>query len=120
MFESWEQNQRVTLVANPDWTGEPAHFQKIEFYIVSDTQAALLAYEADAFDFSPIAVRDLRDLRGNLPAGPALIEAPSTSYTWLTVNINAEPLKDPRVRQGISKRIIYLSQLDKKLPYKFE
>ena len=101
MFESWEQNQRVTLVANPDWTGESPHFQKIEFYIVSDPQAALLAYEADAFDFSPIAVGALRDLRGNLPAGAALIEAPSTSYTWLTVNINAEPLKDPRVRQAI-------------------
>jgi peptide/nickel transport system substrate-binding protein len=101
MFDRWEQNQKVTLVANPDWTGEPQAFQKIEFYIVGDDQSALLAYEADAYDFSRINVGALRTLRTSMPEGATLIEASSTSYTWLTVNMNAEHLKDPRVRQAI-------------------
>lgn len=101
MMESWQQNQRVTLVANPDWMGEPQVFKKIEFYIVPDDQSALLAYEADAFDMTRFGVTSLENLRANLPAGATLIEAPSTTYTWMTININAPTLQDPRVREAI-------------------
>jgi peptide/nickel transport system substrate-binding protein len=101
LFDSWEQTQRVTLRRNPDWTGEPPDFDQVEFYIVPDDQAALLAYQADAYDFSRIGASDLASLRGAVPEGAELIEAPSATYTFLSINMNAEPLKDPRVRQAI-------------------
>lgn len=101
LMESWEQNQKVTLVANPDWTGPKSDFNKIEIYIVGDDQAALLAYEADAFDFTRLPIAGAKQVKENPPAGATLIEAPSTRYVWLTVNMNAEPLKDPRVRQAL-------------------
>lgn len=101
LFDSWQQNQTVTLVANPEWTGEKPAFDRVEFYIVSDDQAALLAYEADAYDFTRVAVGAAAQLQGAMPAGATLIEAASTRYAWLTININAEPLKDLRVRQAI-------------------
>lgn len=101
LFDSWEQNQKVTLKANPDWTGEKPAFDTVEFYIVTDDQAAQLAYEADAFDFTRVAVSSALSLTTDLPEGAALIEAPGTRYAWLTINMNAEPLKDPRVRQAI-------------------
>jgi peptide/nickel transport system substrate-binding protein len=101
LFDTWEQNQKVTLKANPDWTGEKPAFDRVEFYIVTDDQAALLAYEADAFDFTRIAVGAGAQLKGAMPDGSTLIEAPGTRYAWLTINMNAEPLKDPRVRQAI-------------------
>ena len=55
------------------------------------------------YETSPVRrlVSGLRSIKNALPAGAALIEAPSTTYTWLTVNQNAEPLKDLRVRQAI-------------------
>ena len=101
LMDSWEQNQKVTLVANPDWPGQKPDFPKVEFYIVTDDQAALLAYEANAYDFSPLASSAAEALRGRVPEDSELIEAASTRYTWLTINMNAEPLKDPRVRQAI-------------------
>lgn len=101
LFDSWEQNQKVTLVANPDWTGEKPAFSRVEFFIVTDDQAAQLAYEADAFDFTRVAVGAAAQLKSGLPAGAAMIEAESTRYAWLTINMNAEPLKDIRVRQAI-------------------
>ena len=101
LFDTWEQNQKVTLRRNPDWTGEAPDFDKVEFYIVPDDQAALLAYQADAFDFTRIAASDLASLRDAPPEGATLIEAPSATYTFLSINMNAEPLKDPRVRQAI-------------------
>ena len=101
LFDSWEQNQKIVLRSNPDWTGERPDFDVIEFHIVADDQAALLAYEADAYDFTRLAANAVRQVKSSMPANAELIEAPSTQYTWLTVNMNAEPLRDPRVRQAI-------------------
>ena len=101
LFDTWQQNQKVSLRRNPDWTGEAPDFDRIEFYVVPDDQAALLAYEADAYDFTRVGASDLASLRGAMPEGAALIEAPSATYTFLSINMNAEPLKDPRVRQAI-------------------
>lgn len=101
LFDAWEQNQKVTLKANPGWTGEKPAFARVEFYIVTDDQAAQLAFEADAFDFTRLAVSGATALKAALPEGATLIEAPGTRYAWLTINMNAEPLKDIRVRQAI-------------------
>lgn len=101
LMEAWEQNQKVTLVANPDWTGEKPSFARVEFYIVTDDQAAQLAFEADAFDFTRVNVGAAAQLKGAMPEEATLIEAASTRYAWLTINMNAEPLKDIRVRQAI-------------------
>lgn len=101
LMDGWEQNQKVTLIANPDWTGEKPAFSRVEFYIVTDDQAAQLAYEADAYDFTRVAVGAAAQLKAAMPNGATLIEAASTRYAWLTINMNAEPLKDIRVRQAI-------------------
>jgi len=100
-FAAWEQNQKVTLTANPDWTGPKPAFSTVEFYIVGDDQAAQLAYEADAFDFTRLAVSATKQVTAAMPEGASLIQAQSTRYAWLTINMNAETLKDPRVRQAI-------------------
>jgi peptide/nickel transport system substrate-binding protein len=101
LLDAWEQGQKVTLRANPAWTLDKPLWEVIEIYIVSDDQAAQLAYEADSFDFTRVATAAAAQLRAAPPAGAVLIEAQSTRYTWLTVNMNAEPLKDPRVRRAI-------------------
>jgi peptide/nickel transport system substrate-binding protein len=101
LFDSWEQNAKVTLRANPAWPGDKPLWDMIEIYIVPDDQAALLAWEADAFDFTRVAVSAGRQLKESLPDGATLIEAPSTRYVWLTINIGSETLKDIRVRQAI-------------------
>jgi peptide/nickel transport system substrate-binding protein len=101
LLDKWEQNQKVTLIANSDWTGDKPAFAKVECYIVTDDQAALLAYQADAFDYTRVAVSSSKQLKANVPKGAKLIEAQSTRYVWLTINMNAEPLKDIRVRQAI-------------------
>ncbi len=101
LMDAWEQQQKVTLVANPAWTGPAQAFQKVEIYIVLDDQAAQLAYEADAFDYTRIAVSAVDQVKGAMPAATVLIEAESTRYVWLTINKNAGPLQDIRVRQAI-------------------
>lgn len=101
LFDRWEQNQKVTLISNPGWTGEKPAFPTVEFYIVTDDQAAQLAYEADAFDFTRVTVGGAKELKANMPDGAALIEANSTRYVWMSINAQAETLRDIRVRQAI-------------------
>ena len=91
----------MTLTANPDWPGPKSDFSTIEIYIVTDDQAAQLAYEADAFDFTRIAVSAAKQVKANMPKGATLIEAQSTRYAWLTINMNSPLLQDIRVRQAI-------------------
>jgi peptide/nickel transport system substrate-binding protein len=101
LMDSWEQNQRIVLRANPDWTGEATDFDRIEILIVPDDQAALLAYEARSYSFSRLGVSSLRQLRQNPVAGSTVIEAPSPSYTWMTINMASPQLQDARVREAI-------------------
>ena len=99
---SWEQKQKVTLTANPDWPGPKPDFAKVEIYIVADDQAAQLAYEADAFDYTKIA--DFGDQGASRRArrpNTVLIEAQSTRYVWLTINMLSPRLQDPKVRQAV-------------------
>ena len=101
LFDDWEQKQKVTLAANPDWPGPKPDFAKVEIYIVADDQAAQLAYEADAFDYTKIAVSATKALKAKPPANTMLIEAQSTRYVWLTINMLSPRLQDPKVRQAV-------------------
>ena len=101
LMDSWEQGQKVTLITNPGWNGPKPDFAKIEIYIVVDDQAAQLAYEADAFDYTRLAVSATKSIEAAMPDGATLIKAPSSRYAWLTINIAAPQLQDLRVRQAI-------------------
>ena len=87
LFTDWQQKQKLTLEANPDWPGPKPDFGKVEIYIVTDDQAAQLAYEADAFDFTKIAIAATKQVKAAPPPDTTVIEAQSTRYVWLTINM---------------------------------
>lgn len=101
VFSDWQQKQKVTLTANPDWPGPKPEFGKVEIYIVADDQAAQLAYEANAFDYTKIAITAAKAVKASPPADTAVIEAQSTRYVWLTINMQSPRLKDIKVRQAV-------------------
>jgi peptide/nickel transport system substrate-binding protein len=101
LFAEWQQKQKVTLTANPDWPGPKPDFGKVEIYIVADDQAAQLAYEADSFDYTKIAIAATKGVKANPPADTTLIEAQSTRYQWLTINMQSPRLQDLKIRQAV-------------------
>ncbi len=101
VFADWQQKQKLTLAANPDWPGPKPDFAKVEVYIVTDDQAAQLAYDADAFDFTRIAVSATKALKESPPENTVLVEARSTRYVWLTINMLSPRLQDAKVRQAV-------------------
>lgn len=105
LLTGWEQKQKITLSANPDWKGPAAAFPKIEIYVVEDDQAAALAYEADAFDYTSLPVSAAKGVEASMPPQSVLIKAQSTRYVWLTINMGNPKLADPRVRTAIQAAI---------------
>ena len=101
LLEKWEPKQKLRLVANPDWPGPKPDFMAVEFYIVEDDQAAQLAYEAKAFDFTRVAVSAAKALDASPPPDTKVIKAQSTRYVWLDINIQNPKLADLRVRQAL-------------------
>jgi peptide/nickel transport system substrate-binding protein len=101
LFADWRQKERVTLTANPDWPGPRPDFDKVEIYIVEDDQSAQLAYEANSFDYTKIAIAATKGVKENLPPDTTVIEAQSTRYQWLTINALSPRLQDLRVRQAV-------------------
>lgn len=101
LLEAWEPKQKIRLVANPDWPGPKPDFSVVELLVVEDDQAALLAYEANAFDYTRVAVSQAKGLKAKPLPDTTLIEAQSSRYTWLTINMGNPKLADPRVRQAL-------------------
>lgn len=101
LLDKWEPKQKMTFKANPDWPGPKPDFGQVEIAIVEDDQAAQLAYEAKAFDYCRVSASSAKGLKEKPLPDTKLIEAQSTRYVWLTINIDNPKLKDPKVRQAV-------------------
>jgi peptide/nickel transport system substrate-binding protein len=101
LLDRWEPKQKMSFKANPDWPGPKPDFGRVEVSIVEDDQAAQLAYEAKAFDYCRVSAAAAKGLKEKPLPETTLIEAQSTRYVWLTINIDNPKLKDPRVRKAI-------------------
>ncbi|MGF7159636.1 peptide/nickel transport system substrate-binding protein [Rhodoligotrophos appendicifer] len=101
VMAEWQPKQKIVLQANPDWPGPAAAFPTVEIIIVEDNDAALLAYEADSFDYTKVNMSATERLKKSPLPDTKLIEAQSSRYVWLTVNMEHPKLQDPRVRQAL-------------------
>jgi peptide/nickel transport system substrate-binding protein len=101
LFTDWQQKQKVVLTANPDWPGLKPEFGTVEIYVVADDQAAQLAYEADAFDYTKIATSATKAIKASPPPNTTIVEAQSTRYVWLSINMFSPRLQNPKVRQAV-------------------
>lgn len=101
VFADWQQKQKVTLKANPDWPGPKPAYGTVEIYVVADDQAAQLAYEANAFDYTKLATAASKTVKANPLPDTTLVEAQSTRYQWLSINMLSPRLQDAKVRQAV-------------------
>lgn len=104
-FENWVQGDRITLVKNPDYWGEPAKLDQATFKFISDATAAFAAVMAeDVHAFSGFPAPE------NLPQFEAdarfqVLVGSTEGETILAINNQAEPLNDVLVREAIAHAI---------------
>lgn len=105
MFESWDRGDRILLKANQDYWGGAPEVDYLEFRIIPDNSARLLAFRGGEIDL----------YQGGIPVEqlPALIADPrfdvqtvvGAGYNYVAFNQRNEYLQDVRVRKAISHLI---------------
>ncbi len=104
-FSRWVKGDRVELVRNPDYWGEPVALAMATFRFISDPTAAfgaLMTGDLDAFPAFPSP-----ETLGQFDADPrfAVIIGSTEGETILSTNNASGPLQDRRVRQAIAHAI---------------
>ena len=104
-FDDWVQGDRIELVRNDDYWGEPAALERATFKFISDPSAAfaaVMAEDLDAFLGFP-APENLAQFE----ADPRFTVQVGTSEgeAILAMNERRRPFSDPRVREAIAHAI---------------
>jgi len=101
VIDTWTPKQSLSLKPNPGWKGPKPAFAKVKFQIVTDDEAAALAYESKAIDYAKISLNTLSTYRDKLPENTTLIEKDGNRFLWLALNVNNPKFKDEKVRRAI-------------------
>jgi peptide/nickel transport system substrate-binding protein len=103
-FSEWVQGDRVEIVRNDDYWGEPVALEAATFQFISDPNAAFAAMmsgDIDAFPNFP-APETLAQFEAN-PQFTVVVGS-TEGETILAMNNAGEPLNDVRIRQAITTR----------------
>ncbi|GAB5469840.1 MAG: ABC transporter substrate-binding protein [Rhodospirillales bacterium] len=111
-FDRWVSGDRVELLRNPDYWGEPAALASATFKFIPDpaaAAAAMLSGDIDAFANFPAP-----ELVPQFEADPRFTVAIGSTEgeTILSTNNQAEPFNDPKVRQAIAHALDRQSLID--------
>ena len=104
-FSQWVQGDRIELVRNPDYWGEPAKLDKVTFKFISDPTAAfsaMMAGDVDAFPNYP-APENLAQFAAD-PRFQVLVGS-TEGETILAMNNARKPFDDIRVREAVAHAI---------------
>lgn len=99
-FESWQKNDRITLVRNDEYWGPKPAFEKLVMRSIPESNSRTIALESGdvdiAYGISPMDIKRVEDNKGL-----QLFRVPAASTTYLGINCSKEKLADPRVRQAL-------------------
>lgn len=101
LIDKWTPKQNLQLALNPAWKGAAPAFPKIRFEIVTDDEAAALAYESKAINYSKISLNTLATYVDQMPDDSELITMDGNRFLWIAINVNNPKFKDEKVRRAI-------------------
>jgi ABC-type oligopeptide transport system substrate-binding subunit len=104
MDGSWDHNRGINVVKYPDYQGEPAKADGVEFKIYSDVNTAyndLLGGGLDIMDSLP--PEKVSDAKANFP--DRFIERESSSFTYVGFPLYDERFQNPDLRKAFSMAI---------------
>ena len=101
-FVSWTKGSSISFEAFPDYWGGRPKLDKIDFKIVPDNSARVVAVESGDLDMviSPLSPQDVQRMAGK--QGFVVERVPAAGYTYINLNCSDPVLSDVKVRQAIS------------------
>ena len=99
-LQSWVKGEKVVLVKNPDYFGEPAKLEELDFVVMEDATTQELEFKNGNLDLIYISSDKIVQYKDDPAVEYYPIELLHIQY--LMFNVQNEYLKDVRVRQAIS------------------
>jgi peptide/nickel transport system substrate-binding protein len=100
-FVSWQRAASIVVEAFPDYWGGRPKLDRVEFKIVPDNSARVVALESGDLDLviSPLSPQDV--LRMTNKQGFTVERIPAAGYTYINLNCSDPILADVKVRQAL-------------------
>jgi peptide/nickel transport system substrate-binding protein len=100
-FESWTRGDRLVLVRNEDYWGEPATIERLIFRPISDNAARLQALQTGEIQgFDLVEPQDMPTIEGD--DNLQLLDRPPFNVGYIGFSQTHEPLERLEVRQAIA------------------
>ena len=101
IFEEWRAGESVSVKRNEEYWGDKAKMPGIAFRFIADAAQRQAELEAGTIDFTVNLSADAREtIQGN--ADLQVLAPEPFNIAYLSLDMTAKPLDDPRVRQAIA------------------
>jgi oligopeptide transport system substrate-binding protein len=87
-LESWEPGSSLTLVRNPEWFGEAAKLERIEFTLLEDELAALNAYVNDELDMVAVPSTEIARICADPALKDQMLETATAGFEYYGFDLN--------------------------------
>lgn len=102
-FESWERGVSYVVAKNPDYWGEPAKLDKINFSLVAAEDARVNGVQSSSLDVALVPPNQVPTIDGS---GAAEVRSkPANEVSFLGINGTSGVLADARVRKALGLAI---------------
>lgn len=103
MMESWEHDQLMVLVPNPEYSGEKPKLSRLELVLLEDhTSMALPAYENDEMDYAMVPIAEIDRIRKDPVMSQELHFGKKLRPVFINFDCSHAPWDDVRVRQAFA------------------
>jgi peptide/nickel transport system substrate-binding protein len=100
-FDSWTREDRLVLVRNDDYWGEPAKLDTLIFRPIADNAARLQALQTGEIDgYDLVEPQDVPTIEGD--ENLQILDRPAFNVAYVGFNISEPPLDDIEVRKAIA------------------
>jgi oligopeptide transport system substrate-binding protein len=105
ILQEWVHQDHITLKPNPNYWGEKPVLQTITLRMMSDHNAAVLAYRNNELDLTPVPVGTEKATLTDPTLSQQTIRYNTLVVTGFIFNVNRAPFDSPLVRQAIATAI---------------
>jgi oligopeptide transport system substrate-binding protein len=105
ILAEWDHGNRAVWEANPNYVGPlgPVKLQRVEYYMITETQIAFQAYQNGELDVLQVASEDLSTVEADPTLAGQTVNAVGSCTFYFGFNTTKEPFDNIQVRQAFAQ-----------------
>ena len=105
MISEIAPKDHVSMVPNPNWSGQKPTLTKITYFEISDANQDFAKYQNGEEDQNIVSLDNIQLVQSDPKLSKELTKTPSLSTFWLSFNEKTPPFDNPKVRLAFAQSI---------------